>query len=468
MPAGLQSFFNPLLDVPYYKLAHDWLPGCPRLVAGLAGLPYGMLVFLTWRIARRVLGHGWPAALACAIGASGTTVVAEIGTSFGDIPTADLLLGAFWCGLAALERADAGRTACGSGRPAWDTARPAWVAAWLGAGALAGAAVGLKPTNAALAPALLLALAAPLRHRPRRLVSAVALFGAGGLAAVALSWGWWGLELARAFGNPVAPYFNQIFRSPWFAAVPNRDLGFMPHGVLQALFYPFFWLQGRAFVVSETSFRDARFAAGYLAVAGLAVAAWRRRVALPAPATALLIFFAAGFALWEAAFSIIRYAVALEALSGCVVLLALRSLLPGRLRGLVGAGVIVFILGFGNYAGWGRVRGFRATVLDTPAHELPPDSLVVLIGAPRGFMTLFLHGERIAFIGMAGMDGGTRMWAEASRRIAEHAGPVFLLDRAGESPPVPWGLRAAAPCLALPNPYQRDLELCPASRPAPA
>ena len=35
--AGIQSFFNPLLDLPYYMLAVKWLPDAPAAVAFLAG-----------------------------------------------------------------------------------------------------------------------------------------------------------------------------------------------------------------------------------------------------------------------------------------------------------------------------------------------------------------------------------------------------------------------------------------------
>jgi len=50
MPAGPQSNFNPLLDLPYYPLAVSWLPDWPRLVAFLAGLPYGLFVCLVLEI----------------------------------------------------------------------------------------------------------------------------------------------------------------------------------------------------------------------------------------------------------------------------------------------------------------------------------------------------------------------------------------------------------------------------------
>lgn len=46
--AGIQSYFAPLLDLPYYLLATQWLPNSPRIVAFFMGLPYGLLLFLVF------------------------------------------------------------------------------------------------------------------------------------------------------------------------------------------------------------------------------------------------------------------------------------------------------------------------------------------------------------------------------------------------------------------------------------
>lgn len=50
--AGIQTYFNPLLDIPYYHAAFIHLVDRPRVVAFLMGLPFGLLAFATASIAR--------------------------------------------------------------------------------------------------------------------------------------------------------------------------------------------------------------------------------------------------------------------------------------------------------------------------------------------------------------------------------------------------------------------------------
>src|SRR5690349_200694 len=54
-PVGLQSYLNPLLDLPYYLLSRHVLPDMPRLVTFLAGIPFGLLLIVVLRIARLAL-----------------------------------------------------------------------------------------------------------------------------------------------------------------------------------------------------------------------------------------------------------------------------------------------------------------------------------------------------------------------------------------------------------------------------
>ena len=76
----------------------------------------------------------------------------------------------------------------------------------------------------------------------RRLALAFAC-GCGALVGLLISYGWWGYELATRWGSPLLPYLNQVFASPYAPLASNTDARRLPHGVLQALFYPFLWTQ---------------------------------------------------------------------------------------------------------------------------------------------------------------------------------------------------------------------------------
>ena len=58
--AGYQSYFNPLLDLPYYVLSVQLLPGFPRLVAVLSGIPSGFLAWVALRITHITLPATYP------------------------------------------------------------------------------------------------------------------------------------------------------------------------------------------------------------------------------------------------------------------------------------------------------------------------------------------------------------------------------------------------------------------------
>lgn len=484
--AGIQTFYNPLIDVPYYLLAMDIMPGWPRVVQALAGLPYGLLIWLTVCIARRVLPlawgqRRWPVVIATLIGATGTATWSEVGTTFGDIPLAVLVL----TGCLLLLRVVGG------------TRRP--LLTCLAAGLVLGAACGLKPTVLVFAVPAALALAVALLPAAGRMLASLAAFGVGGVVASAVFYGWWGWRLFVAYGNPIPPYMNQIFRSPWFLPEAGTDPRFKPHGWLQTIFYPFEWARGGQNLVAEITYRDARFAVAWIAVvlllgtaAALVLRPRLRRhmtfsyVLLAAPATRfLLVFCVLSFALWEVGFAIIRYAVSLEALVGVVILLGLRVAAElwtevASARGFRGgsrvpAVGVASVLAVGlvlsaNYGNWGRIGRPGARVFTIPVHELAADSLVLIAGKPRAFLAPFLTGPGVAFIGVEDMSGGTRMWDAAKARVAGHQGPIFILGRNDDPLWTPasalagLGVRPTGDgCAPLDNPLQRNLILCPAA-----
>lgn len=99
-PAGKETFYAPLLDLPYYVLALKWLPNHPRLVAGLMGLPYGLVIFLVFHISWITLAEfeniGWRravvAALATIFGVSGVATISSVGSTFNEVPNAAIML----------------------------------------------------------------------------------------------------------------------------------------------------------------------------------------------------------------------------------------------------------------------------------------------------------------------------------------------------------------------------------------
>jgi hypothetical protein len=234
------------------------------------------------------------------------------------------------------------------------------------------------PYPVGLCLALLLAGPGPL---PQRVKLAFA-FGLGVSAGCLTTGGYWMLHLYRTYGNPLFPYFNQIFRSPWGQSGDYRDVYFQPQGWLRRLLFPvFFSLDSR--LASEVEFRDFRILLLFL-MAPLALL-WgvKRR-----PRTAfLLLALAIAYVVWLKLFAIYRYLVAMEMLAPLMVAL-LVSMWHRRARTIAIALLVALLLVTTQPAQWIRVPfTARAVMVTLPALPDPDHTLVLMAGhEPLSFL----------------------------------------------------------------------------------
>jgi hypothetical protein len=300
-PAGIQTFLNPLIYLPAYLLRHT--VGAPFWGMMLGAL-HGLNLALIYWFSRAVLGRaagGWALAASVGIAAFGPLTLSEVGTSFADILTALPVV----AGLGLIL-----------------SAKPEHRRYYVIAGLLIGGATGLKLTNAIF----LIGAGACLIFAARPLVT-MSYFAVGGAVGVLATAGAWDWMLWQQFGNPLFPFYNTIFRSPEAPFEAIADVRFMPHTLWEAAAYPFYWLIGdhRS---SEGPFRDPRFALLFVLFVANATASllYQTRM-LTRRDWQFLLFFAVSYFMWLFAFSIHRYAVALELLAApLIVLLLLRFL----------------------------------------------------------------------------------------------------------------------------------------------
>lgn len=438
--AGYQSFFNPLLDVPYYTLATAALPNAPRLVAFIMGGYAAAMALAVVLIVRRVaftVNDPAPFAAVIAaiyIGLSGTNFISQVGTTFNDVPAGALILYGV-VSLLSLVNED-------------NVPALRFQYAVLG-GALFGMAAGLKLTTVIYAPAAAVALFVS-GQTYRRSVLATLWFLAGCGCAFLLMTGWWNGRIFAYTGNPFFPLFNQIFRSNWYPPIGFFDERFKPRTLAQVIAYPFYWIRPRSMVVTEEVFADPRFAFAYISAFLIALTYGANRflcrckrieMRLPRSHLFILSFMIVSFAIWEALFSIYRYAVALEVLVGIPILVGVM-----RLGEAIGAarkrnslviiamfGLAIFVQRLSVYPHWGRVP-YGREVFSVDAPELPAHSLVIVGGltGPNAYVLPFLKGTDLHFVGITGktvVAHDYRLWKEAAERISHHAGPLFVLER---------------------------------------
>lgn len=457
----MQSYFNPLLHMPWYAafwLLMDW----PRVFAFLSGLPAGLLAFLYLRIAHAhaaTLLSSPSAQLAAtaalgAMGLTGAAFVPAIGLSSGDIWVAAPLMGAYGLVLRGATRRDAGQA-------------PDLRAMAL-AGLLAGLATGLKLTSLPFAAAIGLMLLATLGLRAA-IVAGMAM-GVGFVAG----WGPHALTLWQETGNPTFPLNNHVFLSPDWLAQPLLDERFLPRSLLQAIFYPFWWLETNSNLVSELRMRDWRLAMAYVAAPLVLVGLLRGAGGRGArPAWLLLGTCALSYGGWVILFGIYRYLVFLEMLAAPLVLTALALLLPRRETVVVLAMWLAATLAMATtlHMNWGHGR-HGARLLEVPALPVGAESLVVTSDDdPYGYLVPFLPPE-VTVLGLRtnffppGQEHG--LARRIRQRLSAHAGPIWVIHAPGnearrDAVLAAYGLAVSGPCQPVRTSMARH-SFCPARK----
>jgi hypothetical protein len=239
------TFYNPLLDIPFYLLAthtHAWF------ALGILGAVQGSNIVPLYAIARSLLtiaSRKLVAAILSFTCMTGSLTIYLAGTTYYDNVMSVFVLTGLALVITQRERLRDGSLAQG--------------AALAGlAGVLIGSAVGLKLPEAPFAlgfAAALLVLPGDATHRTTRLLAG----GAGGLLGIAIFAGFWMVKMEHLTGNPLFPYFNEYFNSPLALHASYRDMRFIPHRLdIQLLFPLLFSIDWR--VADDLPFHDIRVA----------------------------------------------------------------------------------------------------------------------------------------------------------------------------------------------------------------
>jgi len=217
-PAQIQTYYNPIGDLPFWWLVHT-LPDM-RAVAFVMAIPAALGAFFLLRTLALLFPVGrergalvWIAA-AAAIGLTGAAGQSTLGSTMNEWPSAALVMAGVWL----IVRSP-------------DSTRAQAVAAFL-----VGCAMGLKLTFAVFGIAFMAACAVSA-WKPRRLVASFAALVGG----FALFGGYWAWILWREFANPVFPYYNLVFRSPWWEPSAFFDPARGPQTLGQAILLPFYF-----------------------------------------------------------------------------------------------------------------------------------------------------------------------------------------------------------------------------------
>lgn len=427
-PTGVQSYFNPVLDLPYYYMSLHW-PA--RLVGFIMGFLHGLNFVLLLVVARRTLPtlpppdrYRVPLLLAVA-GCLTANFLTELGNTMGDATTSLFELGALCLILWNWERL-----------LSWSWRGAALL---LLAGVVSGLGMGLKLTNAIYAVALCLSLlTVPIGWVPR--LRLAFMFGTGVLLGLAAVSGFWYLELWHAFGNPLYPQFSSLFPNPMTEGIGQSDTHYVPKSLWQMLLWPFLLtLDSRH--VSELRVLQIIWAALYLLFLlwGMQALSIRSRGGSRPPMDMrrryLLVYIAVAFILWMKLFSIYRYLIAIELLAPFAVFILLAHLLDyekgKRAAGWV-LGVATFVVLMGATRSWGHVPWADPLLrAETPAISTPVSTTVLTVGeadgGPYAWLAIFFPRE-VAFLGVHTSFPASRDYVQhVHDTVRRRGGPVYAL-----------------------------------------
>ena len=422
--AQLQSYFPPLIDLPYY-LAIQSLPG--PAVALLMGLLHGLVFIPLFAIARQFVSLRTALILSLA-GCLGSAWMSGLGTTMGDNLAATGVILSFLLLLPVIR---------GESRAAEHPLR--WL---MGAGVLLGIFVGLKITNGIYALALMLAFLLSCPGSLRTRIGFVMVLGLSALAGLLASAGYWFYFLWTEFGNPLFPQFNQWFGAPLASATGVVDQANLPQSYLQALFWPLRLLTD-PYHFSEVGQRSVVWLVLAVTAGGLVVQQLLTRIfrkvqpQIRNEERFLLLFLLTGFVLWIFTFSIFRYLVALELLAPLAVWVIIRRLTPRRINRFVNPALLslIVIVAIVGTESWGHARlAWKSVQVEVPELNQPRERVLVLVGDQPQSWRLPWWPPEVAFLGLASnFPENERFAAEAHDRLGSRAGPhLAMLPASGD------------------------------------
>ena len=267
--AGALAYFNPYAYIPFYAMVRAGLPAL--VICSIFAAAHSVILWLTFELGVAVCssqdGRTRLFAGCCAVVLAfmNPILMQQIGSCFADITTAELALGG-WLLLASAVRMPR-------------------ISRVIYAGLILGAASALKLSNA-LSAITAFAMLAMLPLGWLGKIRQGLLYGISlgiGFAVVAAPWSF---RLAKAFGNPMFPMFNSVFRSPEASTDPAAStFRFIPASLGEALWRPFAMIDPVRMVHEELSAPDLRYAL-LIALIILFVLRWswgRLRRAPPVP-----------------------------------------------------------------------------------------------------------------------------------------------------------------------------------------
>jgi hypothetical protein len=460
VPAKIQGFFNPFMDVFNYLIIHA-IPS-PRLVAFVFGMLSGFAAYFLFKIINFLLAdcpktyRRFYFIIAILLGLTAPTAISQIGSPMNDAQNASIVMLSLFLIVRAVQ-----------------TSNSRTIFYLLFGGLFFGIAAGLKLTSAIYVLAAFLALLFTSGCFKKNLLNACWL-GLGALIGFLVVDAWWAWQLYHNYANPFFPLFNNIFKSPDYWQVSARDQGYGAHGIVQAVIYPYY-LMAKTRLVSEPLLRDWRLAAVMtLALFALAkymlkqTAADRLSLGFTSAWRFISTFFMASYFAWVFEFGIYRYAIPIELLSGVLIVGLYHYVFPeNKVKKWVLFILTVVILATTVYPNFGH-RPFSKQYVSVESPKIADNAIVLLSGPNQSYVIPFFSAST-RFIDPTFLTFDKN--ALGAKVILEHRGAIYvLITQTSQWQPAvlkdKFGLIPTGNCgyYATSMPGTQKISLCPMQR----
>lgn len=436
-PAGVHSYFNPTADF-YYYFCWQLLAGWPKILAITQSVWYAITLFFVFKILRLCLKQKHTLAPFILTGlffffAPAVFIWSAYNTA--DMSSSATLISSLYFTLSSLSLPKT----------------PQKTIRILLAGVLFGLTFALKYTTTPFLIAYIIVFCCCFSSFKEWLKYGL-LFTAGALGTFWVAGGWWWNQMYQIFGNPLFPFYNNIFHSPYFDNAALIDYRFFSGKTWQEfLLLPLTFLYAQPMNISEGSIRGLSLLAYWTGTVYLLINKRnprRQHLLRHSITNKLCIFFISGYILWLAQFALLRYAMPLEAVGGILFTCAIWTCFHGKYRffimGILCGAVCCYGSGYSHQTLFPNrldsisfsdsgTREEIAAAVHPGAPDIQPNSVVILEGWKLSFLIPQLNPQA-HYVG--GLQANFYDYPQLSDRLdilnAQQFSPIFYRHRFAE------------------------------------
>lgn len=425
IPAQKPNFYNPIFELVNYFII-NYFPD-PRLVQFTLGIFHGAAVYFLFKIAcyvirtEKTFWRYFCIILAVFLGVKGAASISQIGTTQNESQISVFIMAAVFLALKFINTNESKKNYfC------------------LLSGLILGFGVGFKLTAISYSLAFFIALLF-YKKPDKKHIKLVFLTGVVFSLGFLMTAGFWMLVLYKHFHNPFFPYYNNIFHSPYLSHKNLADRETIPKNFWLALIYPFYWMRKNT-MVAQLPMADARIAvtlilsvlfACYTSFQKLTNNTKEIYVAETNQSVKFVcLFFYLSYFTWLFEFSIYRFTIPLNFISGILIIyFCLKLFKPIILQLLVMLIISSFLTTTTVYPNWGR-KTYDDHFFEVRIPPITKGAVVILLGAsPVSYLIPYFPPETrfVALENYFVNDATPSFQKQAIEIIKNYHGPLYVV-----------------------------------------